>query len=83
MRSDSGSQSEINYTHIEYLSDAVNKLQQKHEKVKQFLEKNQENLRFSVAPQVDTPEFKNWFGDSKVVDEKLRLHFIGEIQLLC
>ena len=32
-------------------------------------EKNQENLRFSIAPQVDTPEFKNWFKDSKVVDE--------------
>lgn len=24
--------------------------------------------RFSVAPPVDTPEFKRWFGDSKVVD---------------
>ena len=30
---------------------------------------NSEKIRFSVAPQVDTPEFKNWFGDSKVVDE--------------
>ena len=30
---------------------------------------NQEKMRFSIAPQVDTPEFKNWFGDSKVVDE--------------
>jgi hypothetical protein len=38
----------------------------------QFLEQNAPdngNVRFSVAPQVDTPEFKNWFGDSKVVDE--------------
>ena len=32
-------------------------------------EKNQENIRKSISPQVDTPEFKNWFGDSKVVDE--------------
>ena len=32
-------------------------------------EKNQEKMRFSIAPQVDTPEFKNWFGNSKVVDE--------------
>ena len=38
----------------------------------QFLEENAPdngNVRFSIAPQVDTPEFKNWFGDSKVVDE--------------
>ena len=72
VRSDSGAQSEINYTHIENFSDVVNKLQQKHEKVKQFIEKNQENLRFSVAPQVDTPAFKNWFKDSKVVDSDMK-----------
>ena len=38
----------------------------------QFLEENaldNGNVSFSVAPQVDTPEFKNWFKDSKVVDE--------------
>ena len=44
-------------------------LQQKHEKVKQFIEKNQEKIRNSVAPQTDTPAFKEWFGNSKVVDE--------------
>ena len=30
-------------------------------------------LRFSVAPEVDTPAFKNWFQDSKVVDEDGKL----------
>ena len=28
-----------------------------------------DNIRFSRAPQTDTPEFKRWFGDSKVVNE--------------
>ena len=27
------------------------------------------DARFAVAPRTDTPEFKRWFGDSKVVDE--------------
>ncbi len=38
----------------------------------QFLEEHAPdngNVRFSISPQVDTPEFKNWFKDSKVVDE--------------
>ncbi len=26
-------------------------------------------VRYSIAPQTDTPQFKNWFKDSKVVDE--------------
>lgn len=29
-----------------------------------------EDLPFSIAPKTDTPEFKRWFGDSKVVDEQ-------------
>ena len=33
---------------------------------------NQENLRFSVAPQTDTPAFKEWFGNSKVVDSDMK-----------
>jgi ADP-Ribosyltransferase in polyvalent proteins len=28
-----------------------------------------DNVKFSVAPSLDSPEFNNWFGDSKVVDE--------------
>ena len=37
----------------------------------QFLEEHapDNGVRFSVSPQVDTPAFKNWFKDSKVVDE--------------
>lgn len=37
----------------------------------QFLEEHapDNGVRFSISPQVDTPAFKNWFKDSKVVDE--------------
>ena len=35
---------------LEYHTDSIDKLQQKHEKVKQFLEKNQENIRKSISP---------------------------------
>ena len=57
---------------LKYHTDSIDKLQQKHEKVKQFIEKNQEKMRFSVAPQTDTPAFKEWFGDSKVVDSDMK-----------
>ena len=56
----------------DYSPSGINKLQQKHEKVKQFIEKNQEKIRNSVAPQTDTPAFKEWFGDSKVVDSDMK-----------
>ncbi len=38
-------------------------------KVLNYKPENQESLRFSVAPDIDTPAFKNWFAESKVVDE--------------
>ena len=33
-------------------------LHQKHEKVKQFLEKNQEKMRFSIAPVIEIEKFE-------------------------
>ena len=35
----------------QHYTDSIDKLHQKHKKIKQFLEKNHENSRFSVAPQ--------------------------------
>ena len=68
----------------QYYTDSLHKLHQKHEKIKRFLNKTSEkinggtdgygddNSRFSISPEADVTEtapFKNWFGDSKVVDE--------------
>ncbi len=52
----------------DYPADGINKLQQKHEKIKSFLEQSAKK-RFSIAPDVDSKAFKKWFGNSKVVDE--------------
>ncbi len=56
------------------ITDLKNTLPQNPEKSSAESEKNQKKLRFSLkngenAPQVDTPEFKNYFKDSKVVNE--------------
>lgn len=56
-------------TRVEPTKASVNKVIQKVFLSSGFDVNSEKNLRFSVAPQVDTPEFKNWFGDSKVVDE--------------
>ena len=32
-------------------------------------EEARKNVRSSIAPDIDTPPFKNWFADSKVVDQ--------------
>ena len=53
----------------DYRPDGINKLHQKHEKIKSFFEKNQENLRFSLKDGEKSENFKKWFGDSKIVDE--------------
>ena len=37
----------------QHYADSINSLQQKHEKIKQFLEKNQENIRLSIEDQTD------------------------------
>ena len=37
----------------DYSPSGIDKLQQKHEKIKQFLEKNQENIRLSIEDQTD------------------------------
>lgn len=34
----------------------------------QFAEKVELDAKFRITPPVDTPEFKAWFGDSKVAD---------------
>lgn len=42
------------------------------EEEKEFLnyQTEKQDVPFSVTKKTDTPEFKNWFGESKVVDEK-------------
>ena len=54
MRPDSGSQSTgRSLAHRNYPAEVVNKLQQKHAKIKSFLEKNSEkNTRYSVSPEI-------------------------------
>ena len=52
----------------DYSPSGIDKLQQKHEKIKQFLEKNQENIRFSVAPV--------WTGSAADYDQP-SLQYIG------
>ena len=56
----------------EQLSDRFDHtLPQKSEKSSE----NQEKLRFSISPEEKAENFKNWFADSKVVDENEIIEF--------
>lgn len=75
-----GSKKELK-NHIDTINKLEPELQLKEEEVRNELNKLRQIINktgeasqgegqvFQTAPAVDTPEFKKWFGDSKVVDE--------------
>lgn len=60
-------QQQINLADVSYLD--LNSINNIIENFKNPSLETKKNTRFSVAPDIDTPAFKNWFAESKVVNE--------------